>query len=55
MKSKNLVFYAVAVFSLCLFMILPLAGGLSLAENIPGYELCLEWIKAGERFVISRN
>ena len=54
MKSKYLPFYAVAAISLGFVAFPSLADQFVLGESSPGFTLCLEWIKAGEQFVLSQ-
>ncbi len=55
MKSKDLVFYGISAFSLCLFVLLPIAVGFSVGEGFPGIAILQEWIEAGEQFALSKN
>lgn len=55
MKKKDLMFYTVLILSLSVFVLPPLAYQFAVGENVPGFALLLEWIKAGEQFVLSRN
>ena len=57
MKNKDLVFYAISVFSLALLVLLPIAiaNGLSLGGDFPGMTLLQEWIKSGEQFVSNKS
>ena len=54
MKSKDLVFYAISAFSLCLFLLLPLAVGFSVGEDFPGITFLQEWIQTGDQFALSK-
>ena len=54
MKSKDLVFYAISAFSLCLFLLLPLAVGVSVGEDFPGITFLQEWINTGDQFALSK-
>ncbi len=55
MKNKDLVFYAVSTVALGLFMLMPLANGFTIDADFPGVAFCMEWIKAGENFVVLGN
>ncbi|MBL4582130.1 MAG: hypothetical protein JKY29_09955 [Gammaproteobacteria bacterium] len=57
MKNKDLVFYAISAFSLCLLVLLPIAfsSGFSFGDDFPGITLLQEWIKSGEQFASSKN
>ena len=55
MKNKDLVFYAISVFVLCLFILTPLAVENSKEENFPGNALLQEWIETGDQFALSKN
>jgi hypothetical protein len=54
MKSKELVFYAISAFCLCLFILLPLAVEFSIGEYFPRISLLQEWIKTGDEFALSK-
>ncbi len=55
MKNKDLVFYAVSTAAIGLFMLIPFASGFSISTDFPGMAFCMEWIQAGENFVVSGN
>ena len=55
MKNKDLVFYAISVFVLCLFVLIPLAIENSSDENFPGNAFLQEWIESGDQFALSKN
>jgi len=55
MKNKDLAFYGISAFSLCLFVFLPLAVGFSVGEEFPGTTFLQEWIETGDQFALSKN
>lgn len=55
MKNKDLVFYAISVFVLCLFVLVPLAVEISNDENFPGNAFLQKWIDSGDQFALSKQ
>lgn len=55
MKNKDLVFYAISVFVLCLFVLTPLAIENSDEGNFPGNAVLQEWIESGDQFALNKN
>lgn len=54
MKNKDLTFYALLAFSLCLFLLIPLVVGFSVGNDFPGITFLQEWIKTGDEFALSK-
>lgn len=55
MKNKDLVFYAISVLVLCLFVLIPLAVENSSDSSFPGNALLQEWIEHGDQFALRKN
>lgn len=55
MKNRDLVFYAISVLILSLFVLTPLAVENSKDENFPGNALLQEWIESGDQFALSKK
>lgn len=55
MKNKDLVFYAISAFVLCLFALVPLAVEKSSDESFSGNALLQEWIESGDHFALKKQ
>ena len=55
MKNKDLVFYAISAFTLCLFVLVPLAVGSSVAEDFPGIGFLQDWMATGDQFALGKQ